>query len=339
MYERSIEGVPGYLVFFDNIRVDQYVTGFRTNISLTGGIGTASLDMIYVPDFYQPTSSELATDSVIEQGFENMTTVRIFSKNMFNNRYIQIFEGNLRSASRMRTRNGYSLSFAVSDYMTWLQRTIVPLAIPASASYKDQLDILRWRAQGIDTNTVPTVVSSNEILFKGKNLKNYVSEIVTRTLKNNKLFADTNTIASWDNPSGRIYLMGDIDPELVESQVIDFVLVTSATSLNSMYVAFNDIARNLMFEFFQDRDGIIRIKPPYWNEGIMRDHVIDPALILSVSEDSDYSNMYTRVVVAGNIEEYQKDTEMDISGMITPAVVYVGDTVDSKKEYTARSSD
>lgn len=339
MNEKNLEGVSDFLVFFDNIRVDQYVTNFRTGISVSGGMGTAGIDMIYVPDFYQPEASELITDSILEQGFEYMTTVRIFSKNMFNNRYVQIFEGNLRSASRNKTRMGYSISFAITDYMTWYNRTIVPLAIPYSATYQDQVDILRWRAQGIDTSKVETVVSNNEITFKGKTLREYTNMIIERTLKNNKLFSDTDSVAFWDNPSGRLYLMGDIDPTLVKNEVIDFTLVTTATSLNSMYVAFNDIARNLMFEFFQDRDGIVRLKPPFWNEAVLRDHVVDPMMIIASSEDTDFSHFYTRVAVAGNMEEWENMSGLNIAGMLTPAVVYVGDTENAQNAYTAKSTD
>ena len=338
MRERSFDGTSGYLIFFDNLRVDEYITNFRTYISLSGGIGSASFDMIYAPSFYQPDTSDLVTKSILEQGFEYMTNVRIFNKNMFNNRYIQVFEGNLRGMSRTRVPNGYRISGSVTDYMTWYNRTIVPLAIPAQAVYQDQVDILRWRAQGIDTSSVSTITNNEEISFVGKTLKQYMSMIIEKTLTNNKLFSDANTVAAWDNPSGRIYLMGDIDAQLVESQVIDFVLTTSATSLNSMYVAFNDITRNLMFEFYQDRDGIVRIKPPFWNGAILRDHVIDSSMVVSVSEDTDYSRMCTRVCVSGNLEEWENtDVTQSIIGMLTPAVVYVGDTEDYTSSYTARS--
>ena len=337
MNERNVDGAPGYVVFFDNIRVDKYVTGFRTNIGTSVGMGTASLDMIYVPDFYQPVSDDVAGDSIVEQGFENMTTVRIFNKNMFSNKYTQVFEGNLRAGNRTRTPNGFSLSFQVTDYMTWLNRTIVPLAIPQSASYRDQLDILRWRAQGIDTTKINQYVTQLDTNIKGKTFKEFVGLILQTTMRNNTLFSDPNTVAQWDNCINRIHIMGDISQQLVSSQTSDFMLSTNSTSLNSIYVAVNDIAKNLMFEFYQDRDGIIRVKPPFWNEGVLRDHVIDPILIIGCNESTDFNNLYTRVSVTGNLEEEEINNSSAAPNMFAPAAVYVGSLDGSSKDVIVTS--
>ena len=45
-----IEGNPGYLIYFDHVRVDQYVKDFSVNLTTDGSMGSATINMIYVPD-------------------------------------------------------------------------------------------------------------------------------------------------------------------------------------------------------------------------------------------------------------------------------------------------
>lgn len=79
-------------------------------------------------------------------------------------------------------------------------------------------------------------------------------------------------------------------------------------------------------EFYQDRDGIVRIKPPFWNEPVLKNHVIDPLLIMASSENTDWSKMYTRIIVTGGVEEWMPDSgsTSDKIDILTPVGVYVG---------------
>jgi len=215
----------------------------------------------------------------------------------------------------------------------------VPLALPVQATYQRQLDVLRWQAQGIDTGKVDKYVTAKTTSLKGKNIKDFLKIILQQTTTNNALFSDPNTVAQWDNAMNRISVMGDISDELTKTQTSDLMISTTATSLNSIYVALNDVTQNLMFEFYQDRDGIIRIKPPYWSEGVLRDHVIDPIMIVSVNESTDFSNLYTRTVVTGNLEDEVMTNSPTAAEMFTPAAVFVGDLTDSKKAIFTSSRD
>lgn len=322
--ERHLEGCPGYVVFFDNVRMDQFIKSFEVSLSSDGSIGSASFDFIYVPDFYKLEKYNPDTGDVlsVEQGIENMTNVKVFIKNMFNNKYVLVFDGNIRGKSRTRSPNGYSLAFAAQDYMTWLNRTIVPIAIPPENSITPG-DRLKWKAQGIDIDNASGIVEAGEGIFRGQTMEQFIGKMQNTTLKVNKFYSSEDGVSFWDGVQDRITIMGDIDDQLIQNKVIDFVVTSSATFVNSMYVGINDIAKNLMFEFYQDRDGYIRIKPPFWNEKVLYDHIIEPLLIMSISENTNYSGFYTRTLVTGGVEEQEEDLDSTDQSYITPCGAYV----------------
>lgn len=317
-FEKSIEGIPGYLIYFDDVRVDQYVRSFSTNISCDGSMGTANLDMIYIPSFYR--------DDKGNDGIENMTNLRIFIKNMFNDKYVMVFEGNIKGKSLTKSGSGFSLSFSAVDYMTWLNKVAVPISLSEVANVSAGAK-LQWKARGIDVNSVSKIIPRGAAEFKGKTLAQYIDMMIEITTRLNKIFSDANTVAVWDNVIDRLHLMGDISSSLIQSQVMDFVITSSVTSVNSMYVGLNDIAKNLLFEFYQDRDGIIRIKPPFWNQKILYDHIIDSSLIMSFNENTNWNNYITRIIIQGGINDDLSNTpgfdELQAS-MLTPTGCYIG---------------
>jgi peptidoglycan hydrolase-like protein with peptidoglycan-binding domain len=333
--ERYLEGTPGFAVFFDNIRVDQYVKSFQVNISSDGSIGNASVEMIYVPDFYKIETTDPETGDIIsvEMGIENMTNVKIFVRNMFSLKYIMVFDGNIRGKSRTKSPSGYTLVFTASDYLTWLNRTIVPIAIPLESQLALG-DTLKWKAQGIDIFNTPSISRVANGVFRGQTLQTFIGKMQETTLKLNKFYADTASVAYWDGAQGRIDIMGDISDELIQNKVIDFVVTSSATFVNSMYVGINDIVKNLMFEFYQDRDGVIRIKPPFWNEKVLYDHVIEPLLIMNMAENTNWNNYITRVVITGGLEDQQEDFDNVQKSIVTPCGAYVGDDDPAKALWT-----
>jgi len=332
--EKKIEGNAGYLIFFDNIRVDQFVTAFSTRIAKDGSIGTANIDMIYLPDFYKiETRSEDGKLLSSMDGIEHMTNVRIFIKNMFNGKYVMVFDGNIKSKRRSRTAHGYTMSFSATDYMTWLNKTLVPLAI----GFQDTLtggNRLRWLAQGVNIGKIAGVSSEADNAFRGKTIKEFIGSMLERTINGNAIYSEGNTAGYWDNASDRVRIMGDISDELIQQKIVDFVVSASDTSVNSMYVAINDIALNLMLEFYQDRDGLIRIKPPFWNQKVLKDHVIDPLLIVSLAENTDWGNEVTRVVVTGGAEEYQEDLTDYQKSMLVPSGALVGSKTPGQEKWS-----
>lgn len=413
----------GFAIFFDNVRVDQFVKDYSVSMGIDATIGTAVINMIYVPDFDkviheynysnitsiadQATSSattqsssssssgqitvgakvkvhgtryatgqtipswvkerehtimqvgsgkvllkeiyswvntadvtlvgavaakstssgdssvQFGVCSILDDGVEYMTNVRIFVKNIFNGKYVQIFGGNITSKSTTYTGAEKTLTFQCQDFMNWLTRTICPIAVPFDGTLQ-VADRLKWKAQGIDLDKVRSVNSIKDITFKGKTLSQTWQIISDQTIKANNIYSSSDTVSSWDNALDRVVVMGDIDEKLRKAEVVDFMITTSVTQMNSTYVMMNDILRTLMFEFYQDRDETIRIKPPFWNEHVLKNHVIDPSLILSFTESTNYTQMYTRVIATGGLEEWHKSDGADdfTTSLLTPVVVY-----------------
>lgn len=285
------------------------------DISLEGGSsggGGASNDNSTVGDGLSPT---------LDDGIENMTNVRIFVKNIFNGKYVQIFGGDITSKSTTYTGSEKSISFQAQDFMNWLTRTVCPVAVPFDGTLQIA-DRLKWKAQGIDLDKVQSVNSIKDVSFKGKTLSQTWQIISNQTMAANKIYSDPNTVSAWDNALNRVVVMGDIDEGLRKAEVVDFMITTSTTQINSTYVMMNDILRTLMFEFYQDRDETIRIKPPFWNEHVIKNHVIDPSMILSFTESTNYNQMYTRVIATGGLEEYHKTEGLDdfTVSLLTPVV-------------------
>ena len=261
--------------------------------------------------------------ATLDDGIEYMTNVRIFVKNIFNGKYVQIFGGNITSKSTTYTGSEKTLTFQCQDFMNWLTRTICPIAVPFDGTLQ-VADRLKWKAQGIDLDKVRSVNSIKDVTFKGKTLSQTWQIIADQTIKANKIYSSSDTVSAWDNALDRVVVMGDIDESLRKAEVVDFMITTSVTQMNSTYVMMNDILRTLMFEFYQDRDETIRIKPPFWNEHVLRNHVIDPTLILSFTESTNYTQMYTRVIATGGLEEWHRTEGADdfTTSLLTPVVVY-----------------
>lgn len=443
-----IMGNYGYAIFFDNIRVDQFVENFSVNLGIEIGMGNATINMIYVPDFdkvihtqnsdkvsnmkeqaqasptaevksekvtkaevinctaltvrngpstdYKPityvksgtkltviakgsswtqvktsdgktgyvstkyvrvydetvtqkvssstTSSSSSTSKteksgnisklgdttidkglnvVIDDGIENMTNVRIYLKNTFSGKYQQVFAGNITAKSITISGGERKLSFTATDYMNWLNKTICPIAVPLDSTLALG-DRLKWKAQGIDINKVATVSSVNEVSFKGKNIAQTWQSISEQAMRTNALYTDKDSIAYFDNPLSKVVVMGDIDENLRKKEVLDFLISSSVTSVNSVYVLMNDILRELVFEFYQDIDESIKIKPPFWNQHVLKSHVIDAGLIHSYTESTNYNYMYTRVIATGGLDEWHRTSDdQDLNSIIQTPVVAV----------------
>lgn len=324
-----LEANPHYLVYFDNVRVDEFVKSWTVTLSCNGNIGTAEIEFIYLAELaYTAASVENIDDSQSIMKMlgviDNMTNVKIFVKNIFSQKYQLIFDGNIKGKSSSKSPGSKSLVFHATDYMAWTNRTIAPIVIPYTQSTHPS-DKFIWEAQGIDVNKVMDIAQRDIINFKGKRLEEIVNTVVTQALAANKIYSSKKGVAYWDGIWDRMDLMADIDPDILNKNVLDYIISPNQGNVDTMYVLLNDIFAKLMFEFYQDRDGIIRIKPPYWNEPVLKSHIIDPALIINQTETSDYDNFISRVVITGGLDENYQTAGDYATKLWTPTGAYLSD--------------
>lgn len=338
MIEKTIEAVPGYLIYLDNVRIDKYVKSWRTSIACDGSIGSATVDMIYAPSF----NGAPGVKDGLEDGIPNMTNLYIFVKNVFNGKYIKVFEGNVISKNFHKANGNYSFSFSAVDYMNILNKIIVPLIRPVADQVIMKADVLKWKTKGIDVNKVDSLSSVSDLNFKNKTITQYIDQLKSAINKSNAFFSsnysrDRNNINLWDNVLGKINIMGDIDPNLVAEDVFDANILSNATSTNTMFVHLNDITKNLMFEIYQDRDAQIRLKPPFWNQGVLYSHVIDSSLISDYNESTDYNNYVSRITAIGGVSDAMANVDSQGQTIAAPVLGYVGNLQDAGREFAEAS--
>jgi len=324
----NIEAIPGYLIFFDNIRVDHLVKSFSCTISNDGSINRANIDMLALPEMDRV--ARYSEQNVLlgkEDAVENMTNVKIFIKNIFNGLYTLVFDGNIRSKTYVKSPGGNYLSYGIIDHMEGITKTIAPVAIPFTETTGLSQVEFRLRAQGIEAEKIQSLTSEGEVDFKGKTIQQILDILKAQALVHNKVYSDTQGVARWNNPVDRIRVIGDISDSLRDLDILDLRLGANNLNADNLYVIFNDILQKLMFEFFQDRDGWIKIKPPFWNEKIPLSHVIDASLIINSSVHTAWENMVTRVLSIGGIARSQERlmTNNISKSLFLPMGAYLGD--------------
>lgn len=319
-----------YMIFFDDVRVDQFVTNWSCNVSATGDYGEASITTIYVPDFdkiiHKPNSENIIQYRLktsqgakserafyIDDGIENMTNVRIFMKNIFSGRFVQVFEGVLRGKNSGFSKGQRTLTFMAYDYMNWLNRIICPWSIAINDAIWDN-DMINWAAYGIDAVAAKShYATTNETNGRGMSIAQALNKVILYTYLNNAFMQDDNSVMAWDQPLFRLTLMGDISEKLRNENFWGYTVQTQATHVDTFYLKLQNILQNLMFEYFQDRDGLIRIKPAFWNSDVLKNSIIDSSMIISLSDSVNWNNFYTRVVCTGGTNQVFDSANTGIS--------------------------
>ena len=310
----QLQAVYNWLIYFDDVRIEDIVKTWSVNISSNGSIGTANIELLYFQelafDANDSMLSSINSDMKNMLGvIDNMTNVKIFMQNVFSDKYQLIFDGNIKSKNVVKSPTGNSLSLQAVDYINYMNKTIAPICLPINMDTHPS-DKFILEAQGIDTSKVLTLQTRDMINFKGKSIKEILSLICTQALAANKIFSDRAGVSYWDGVWDRMDLMADIDKKILESEVSDYIIDANASNINTMYVLLNQVLEKLLFEIYQDRDGVIRIKPPYWNQPVLKSHIIDPILISNITENYNYQEQLSRVIITGGLDEdYQTNND------------------------------
>lgn len=309
----TLEGSPDYIIFFDDQHVQRFVTSFSVTMAVNGSIGEAYIEMVYADAFMD---------------IEYMTDVRIFVKNIFNGRYKMVFDGQLHGRQVSMSPTGRHITFIAYDYMFWLQRLPVPLLLGVTDRISRNTQ-LSWVARGVDVRAVQVALTAGAASFAGKNMRGTIEEMfkyIDASLAHSADYSspDKNNLYRWINIKSRIKVLSDFDPALKDDSIIN--LFYKGNIMENAYVLLNGLVAGIGYEFYQDTDGIIKIKEPFWHDGIIKPFAIDPAIIVDFNEDTRWDNKCTRVLALGGVEQGLQNsvggqgTELD---MFIPGVVYV----------------
>lgn len=320
VHDQQINTYCDYLVYFDDVCMNKYVTQYYVSLGIEEGVGSANVALLYAPSFDKRLNYD---------GIDNGTAVRIFAKNVFSDRYLMIFDGIIKSKQASISPEGRAISFDATGYLYWANKIVAPISIPFNSAISPG-ERLRWKAQSIDPSTVNSVETVQAGSMKGKSMEDFLTLLKSKSVSNSRIYSDPNTAANFDDMVNRVCLMGDISTKLVESQVIDFVVSANTVFADTMFVALSNVTQNLLVEMYQDRDGIIRLKPPFWNEPVLKNHVIDPLLVVSENENMDWTQFYTRIIVQGGLEEWMEDQGAGVD-LLTPVGAYLGNMEDKSK--------
>ncbi len=304
----TLEGSPDFIIYFDNSRMDGFVNSFNSNNSVNGSISQAAVELVLLPE--------------LEYGVEYLTELRIFVKNMFTGKYLMVYEGEICNRSVSWSPSSGSIVFTAKDYLNWLNKVPVPVFF-STQQQVNALIAFTWAAQNIDIDKVPGMGTSEEMEFVGKNIHD-IKEYIFNLMNCNESYTDPNGVLRWANLYNRMSIMGEIDRRLFQA-TSPLQLYLDSSDMSNMYTLFYSVAAKLSFEIYQDRDGMIRVKQPYWYEGIPYNHIIDSAIMLGYSESKNWEAEPTRILVQGGINEYLKqaaDQDETMRGILTPVGLF-----------------
>ncbi|MED4068635.1 transglycosylase SLT domain-containing protein [Priestia megaterium] len=276
--------------------MDPYIKNWSAGCGLRASDAVASLTM--------------HRTKALEEWKGYLTQVRIFALNVFSGKYCIVFEGEItnRNWGDARIDTG-EITFSCKGFYHWLNIPI-PLLIGREEKF-DHVTRFEYEAQNIDVEAVEEIYNTKaDLIMKDKPIKDIIQTLFKK-LYNGYYLSDDSSFA-WANLEDRFKVMGDVIKEYRNAGYLDTLTFIRTTQIDSFYVYLNQVLTQLMFEFYQDRDGAFRIKTPSWSDDILKTHIIDEALVQNATGYNDWENEPTRVLVKGGVQ--------DIGRQGTPAV-------------------
>lgn len=300
-----------YRIYFDDVRMDPYVKVWTGACGLRASDAQASITMYRTPK--------------LEMWKGYLTQVRIFARNIFSGQFSILFEGEIVNRSWGDQRNDTGeIVFYCKGFYHWLD-----IPIPLMISNQDSMNLIqkfKYEAMNIDVDAVVEWFTTKEnIIMKDLNLRAVIDALFERINQGYYLYSDS--AFAFANLQDRFKVMSDIIKEFRDAGYLDTFTFVRTTQIDSFYVYLNQILTQMMFEFYQDRDGAFRIKNPSWKEPILKAHILDESVVQNATGFNDWENEPTRVLVIGgptDTEKYNQSTVGADNYVTVPMGLYIG---------------
>lgn len=300
-----------YRIYIDNVRMDPYIKSWSAGCGLTPSDATATITM------YRTEK--------LEKWKAYLAQVRILARNNFSGKYAMVFEGEIMNRGYADQRNDSGeLTFSCKGFYHWLD---VP--IPLMINNEDALDFVtrfQYEAQNIDVDAVLDIMNTEaEMNMKGLTIEEVIESLFEKM--NSGYYLDSDSSFRFADLEKRFKVMGDIIKQFRDSGYLDLFTFTRNSTITSFYVYLNQILTQMMFEFYQDRDGALRIKPPSWSDSILKHNILDEAIISNVTGFNDWENEPTRVLVIGGKTDTGRTGGTSVRGntLHIPMGLYIGE--------------
>lgn len=305
-------GSSAFIVYFDNVRVDQYVLAFNSQNSLAANGTGASITM-------------LRSDS-IDEWKAYLTQVRIFVQDKFTKKYVQVFVGDIVASSYEETRfNMGTITFQIKGLYHWLDIP-VPIFI-SSMSTLNAIQKFVYQAQNIDVDKVQEFMQTQQESGQTtSNIKEIVSSLFQKLSQGYLDLGSGETSYDFVDMQTRFKIMADINPEFRDAGFLDVFTFVKASNIQTFYVYLEQILTQMMFEFYQDRDGSMRIKTPSWNDNIPKNHIVDEHFVTGINRSKSWEVQPTRILTIGGNTEISRavDSGSPLDGTLLNAQIPVG---------------
>lgn len=304
-----------YIIFIDDVRVDQYVVNWNSNISLTPDAANASITFFRSPE--------------MDEWKAYLSKVKIFAENPFTRKYFMVFEGDItsRSYSESRKNSGF-ITFQCKGFYHWLD-----VQIPMGINATDDMNPLQrfiYEAQNINIDEVRTLITSNaDILMKDNNVQGIIDQLFEKITVGYYEAASEDTNFAFSKIKERFKILCDVNDDFRESGFLDLFTFSKASLIDSFLTFFMEVVEQLMMEFYQDRDGSFKVKFPYWHEEVMKSHILDASFVGEVSGLDQWDAEPTRVLAIGGATQLQQALEnrgvsTTMTNLTMPVGLYIG---------------
>lgn len=313
-----------YRIYFDDIRMDPYIKSWTAQCGLNASDAQATVTMYRT--------------KALEQWKGYLTQVRIFVRNVFSNKFSIVFEGEITSRSWNEQRNDVgTIQFTCSGFYHWLDISI-PLMIGSEDSL-DQITRFKYQAMDINVDAVTKLFESNAQLMQNSSpIRSIIDNLFTAIYAGYYSLSDSSF--QWADLKNRFKVMADINTDFRNSGFLDAMTFTRTTMIQSFYVYLNDVLTQMMFEFYQDRDGALRVKNPSWGDNILKAHILDESVVNNTNGYNNWDNEPTRVLAIGGKSDIARagDSNALANGNIlgVPMGLYIGDP-EGKNSYVSQT--